>query len=221
MTATRYTRRTDMDLGFDGRFIGGFLVGVIVVLAGILAVVALDRRDTQRTDTDELATAVESMSETGALLDDIMAGDIRTVGGVDAYRSSIWRRSATSGLPWGADLTSGQPLGPVSMPAATPISTRSPAPPTFTPEYGLCLATSDAIRERLMELAAAQRYQQLRPQCHVQAPYGSGADVRTVYEQAIADCDERIRRDAAEHARDVLSGDDWDEALVCEGLAEE
>ena len=210
-----------MNLGYDGRFIVGFLVGVIVVLAGILAVIALDRGDVDGTDTGAVAAAMESMTETEALLDDIMAGDVQTVEGVEAYRSSVWRRSATSGLPPGTDLRTGRPLSPVSMAAATAIPTRSPAPPTFTPEYGLCLATSDAIRERLVELVAWERYQELQPQCQAQAPSGSDENVQAAFEQGRVDCEERIRRDAADYAVDVLSSDDWNEALRCEALSEE
>ena len=210
-----------MKLGFDRRFIGGFLAGVIVVLVGILVVVALDRGDTQGTGTGAVVAGVESMSETEALLDDIMAGDVQTVGGVEAYRSSIWRRSATSALPPGTDLRTGQPPSPVSMAAATAMPTRSPASPTFTPEYGLCLATSDTIRERLVELVAWERYQELQPQCQIKTPSGSDANVQAAFERGRVACEERILRDAADYAVDVLSSDDWNEALRCEALSEE
>ena len=47
-----------MNRGFDGRFIGNSLVGAVIVLVGILIRIEADRRDTERINSDELATAL-------------------------------------------------------------------------------------------------------------------------------------------------------------------
>ena len=208
-----------MRRGIDGWIFGAFVVAVVV--SGILFWFGADRRDSQRIDTAELSAAIGDMEEVERTLDDILDGTVQQVDGVNPVRGGIWQRSATSGLPPGSDIVTGAPQGPVSMAAATPVPTAAPtAVPTLTPEYGLCLATAATIRQRLLEVAIAQRYAQLQPQCDLEAPYGSDYETRVAYEKVRQECETRIERTARMDAHELVNTGEWTETLSCDAPAE-